>query len=254
MNDENHKTELYRNDNGNVTFHSGETVTIPSSMTMLAMLAQNPVCAGEDFRPDGYVYQNGVKVRRWFKRLPNWQDARIWPGRYDQLSQVEASLERNRQRVLKWCEKHWTEAKDRVKASNGGNPIYGWVPHRGQWVLLTPSMYRKEECIRETDLRLKEWENARDCLKGVKHDPYAARQYCEMIHHRMARQRRLGLIYCLFDSILFHRFEEPLFDGRVIRLQINGREYIFRRYPAEFSMELEWLARPGDTNIVVVNE
>lgn len=77
-----------RNAEGVVTTPNG-VCKVPTDRSMLSVLAVNAFSDGDDFRPDGYVYRDGEKVRRWFSTLD--RNIRVWHPKLDDLTKLEAT-------------------------------------------------------------------------------------------------------------------------------------------------------------------
>lgn len=208
---------------------------IPPDRTALSFVGTgfNDIENGDDFRPDGYVYNGGVRRRKWFTSF--WTDSmsygqrmRIWEPHYERVAWIEAIAHR----VEKSNDKVWKRMFDIVRQIHEqGGQAHARALH-------TPSddehaywHYKTEMVTIHADKEPQLTFSFRWVKEPAESELLLPSLGQRLFHfdHALSRRRR-GLV----KQVALRAIEKklpplvPNMAGRIEPVRVNGRTYHFR--------------------------
>jgi hypothetical protein len=224
-----------------VACDDGTQFRVPTDITVLAILGGgNAPCHGDSFEPDGWVYRDGVKQRKWF--LPMGSMKRLWQPRLTDIAGIEATRWR--------CKARYESVWARIEALADEMAAAGIMAadHRYE------GRVRRYEITRVADPR---GGPARSCW-GLGWDDAPSADLLhpesgERVHRlysyltdcggRWGKATRM-LERAIENHAFAHIEVDALRGGRPIRLTINGRDYFHaartNRYGGVEITKLSW--------------
>ena len=119
------------------------TCKIPTDRSVLSMI-HNRMGDGDDFRKDGWVYNKGKRVRKWFGRLYDGSCSyTIWEPKYDNIPLLESKRWRAIQYYKKWATKYWDTA---TAALNKVGQAHAHITHVFKGDCSPWWLYKCEDC------------------------------------------------------------------------------------------------------------
>jgi len=208
--------------------------TIPSNRTALGLLGTNRANDGDDFREDGWVYNEEVQMRKWFGNVDDSKHRRIWLPKLLDLVTLEATRWRVYERSKRIIDRSWplmfrmmTDVGKAVCRWKDGWGVVESYPGEGiSW------LFQKEE--------------ASELHPGI------AREYIQAEQHMLDHCRRCSLFNLAFVDAVQKRYGK---DGALVHpgirsfhLTINGRHYWFSVFQRSgYYVEIKKLSFPEDT-------
>jgi hypothetical protein len=215
----------------------GVKFELPESMSVLALVGgRNQIDNGDVFSEDGWVYNEGRRIRKWFLPLDigGSHSSRVWEpklcGRKANIATLEEKRWRIHQKTLKKMEKEWKEILEKVRKSR---PALGNLPGTSRQIVL---LYVK-------DYNYISWKDVGEDSFGVYLPPSVDKYLKDAEENQMLiddyfRYEKLAMRYnkyCLLFKEAFNlaikRFISSLGCkdvDKIINFVINGRSYLYR--------------------------
>jgi hypothetical protein len=245
-----------RDSDGVLTMNNGVKAQIPTNMTALSLLGTNVFCDGDNFRPDGWVYNKGQKTRKWFKQVDNFK---VWAGVFNDL----LVLENRRWSVVQAANpkiyKLWNEVVNpsflaalpfRGMMLFGGKRSEGMVCFLKGFALDVSHYWKWEEDVKDRDT-------------SESKEPAPLRQEIVDAYFTMEDAiRRLNVRKWNFNTVFMRMVNDHFMDRHkefrekyltAFKVTINGRDYWFEvKSMYGMSIELAKLAFPEDVANVTI--
>lgn len=98
---------ITRNSDG-VVSDGNISVTIPKDRSFLSVLnGKNVIDNGSSFNEDGYIYRDGIRIRKWFTRIRDHKGY-IWHPKLDDIVYCEAKFHKMSQYRDNWYKANWS--------------------------------------------------------------------------------------------------------------------------------------------------
>ena len=206
-------------------------------------LCRNGFLDGDDFRNDGWVYNQGKRTRKWFGNvfMHGTDMGRIWEPKYLDIPTLEAKRWKMVQRYRKWTQEVWMPVWDAVKQVGQAHAkvCHEYSGKCDPWWLYTfhdyggISMDWVSEPAEPLNLEIGQryYYVERDALQT------------------MSTRKSLfdAAFYRAMEKMLWKEENKPKTIGQTLKVQINNRLYwyitIINRHGV---LEWEFLARPED--------
>lgn len=213
---------MKRNRKGEVSLGNVE-IKVPQDCSVLSVVGNNEVFDGEDFHKDGYVYNNGKRIRRWFTSIGKF---RLWKPHLKEISRIEkVFVETHALKLKKWNEifkpvydKCFEVANNEsfsaeISIPKGASGIVHFMIYKGQdnpWVKWTWA-----------DNHL---DNRNDSL---------GQEYFNAEHRSMKYSNYVWMANCfLIEAVTAKALDEGFYDNSnvsMLHMVINGNHYWFRK-------------------------
>lgn len=213
-------------------------ITVPADYSAVAIVGsqRNRIEDGDDFRSDGWVYNKGVRRRKWFQPLGSMHY--FWEPKIENLALLEAK----RWKMLQYRDKInkplWAKLMAKLKTAKkfGGYVDFGPGKSSG-CVELT---YYEEDAGVSWD-----WvKKAKPVKQGLVDEYFAA----EAIMNR--NNARHSMFKLAFERSVHHHYYNKIKRNGLklpnFHLMVNGRDYWYNN-------KLEPIAYPEDVHHLVVN-
>jgi hypothetical protein len=206
--------------------------------TALSVVGFNKICDGDNFTEDGWVYNNGQKVRKWFVRLDADHEYRFWEPKFDNIKLLEQKRWKWLQRANKICMPLWKKIFNKCKKEK---KLGGWVKFSEKaegWVEITAS---------ETGIS---WNYVKK--ENIKHINQ------KLINEYFATEKRIETCYGrakLFDIAFrkaverqyMKKWEKESLESN-IHLIINGRDYWLKKNDMPYGDFFIFVSLPEHTH------
>lgn len=107
------------------------SIQVPKTESMLGLLSRNPdVRDGDHYKDDGWVYNGGVKRRKWFSHMEGWKH--FWAPVLDNPVRLEAvyyKLKLRQDARYKRLWEHVQKIMDTTKSTKGKWDRKAWLVH-----------------------------------------------------------------------------------------------------------------------------
>lgn len=201
-------------------------VKIPSDRTALSMLRHNPFQNGDEFRSDGFVYNNGKKVRKWFSSLGHQSKAIVWEPKLNDLKAMEALRWKGILYLQNWFEKASDPFFEKLRKIAKNQELQCIFQYGEKWFKVT---FRPTENSYSANLKAVSEKTA--VLLPVNGE--LGKEYYTLSRRTQVVARRKWLCGVAFkrafDTWQYENDKAPVpVFGKILKLNINGRVYWFQ--------------------------
>ena len=252
-------TLLHRTADGTTELANGTTFKVPKNRSALSMFGTNRISHGDVFAEDGWVYQEGKKVRKWFTRFLPHGDETIWEPKLKDVVTLEAKRWKYLNRPTRdKLNRQWKENYDKVMAAA---PFLAKMPRTGKRsegkIFFEIHDRDERQYVSWNWVSIMESGN-RKVPKGTPTHQKLADEFFYIEDRLMECSTRRSLFFHAFLSAINKKYVDAMFprkrssgDPTTLHLIINGRDYWFRPSPSpRLDYMIEPIALPEDTQII----
>jgi len=207
---------------------------IPKGESMLAVLGVNPMINCGVYAEDGWIYVNGDRVKKWFRKF---EHITIWPPVLKDLVMLERRRSAIKEKVNNYYNNVWQPIFEEMVAAGQAHAIPTHKYQGGKcWWLYTSHVYQGKGYSIGFD-----WVD--EPAKRINHE--LGQRYYNM-------ERKLHRYYGyagMFHTILKQAIDEylrknfpPEKDGITLKLILNGRIYWYTSYTTQYRPEWKKVA------------
>ena len=209
------------------------------------MLGANVLQDGDEFRDDGWVYNNERRCRKWFGNL-NAQGirARIWEPKLKCLEMLEAKRWKGVQYLKGYYKGEWNAAYEAI-TSLGGEKIVDncQITHKHksdkEWWLYKFSLTKSPFTLNDTYAWTFDW------VDKPEHPIHLelGQKFYEVDQHSRTIAKRKGIFLEAFNVAMNDWLREHnelrAIPGKTLKVNINGRSYWF--HPEPWGDDYKWV-------------
>lgn len=239
---------IRRNAEGEVTT-GASAFKVPKNRSFLSVLGNNPAAHGDEFREDGWVYNDGKKVRKWFISLKDGYPRHIWEPKLDDVITLEAKYQKVHSKLKEFWANEYKQAYEEMKKAKiaHAKPTHKFSPaYDGvNWWLYKVSFYGG--AYNERDDSSVRWDWVHEPEEPINLE--IGQRYYDISRKNMRWCGYLGRFKAALEEsiIRFLQKNAKPEDGKVVDLVINGRRYIYLCVPTSYGfLTFKKEAWPGD--------
>lgn len=206
---------ITRNSDGLTNINNEISVTVPKNRSFLGVLNEKNIFNdGDSFDEDGYVYQNGTRLRKWFTKIRDHKGY-IWHPKLDDIVYCESKFHKISNYRDNWYKINWPTVFSNIPEKyyyfHNNSKNSGW------------KIIEKSKDGISTD-----WVNTNE-VEEDKINQQAGDLY--EIYNK--KSRIVGDRYWMFYKVFLYSVEKAYWSKfndtiKIINIVVNGRNYFIR--------------------------